>query len=165
MNSTCFNQIPKFRATGIIEFSLLFLVNSARGGWMIFHFSIVQIHFVFLLIQFHWTFSISYYILTNCVYYYGRGRVDDLSFFEYLSPFYFLSIEFHCTFSIPYKILHILFIIIVFRLGCDRPSGLLLFVPAVLFLRLRLFHCLISFLLFPCASVWENTRAWVPRFL
>ena len=33
------------------------------------------------------------------------GRVDDLSFFEYLSPFVFLSIEFHCTFSISYKIL------------------------------------------------------------
>ena len=35
----------------------------------------------------------------------NRGRVDDLSFFEYLSPFCFLSIEFHCTFSISYKIL------------------------------------------------------------
>ena len=35
----------------------------------------------------------------------GRGRVDDLSFFEYLSPFCFLSIEIHCTFSISYKIL------------------------------------------------------------
>ena len=34
-----------------------------------------------------------------------RGRVDDLSFFEYLSLFCFLSIEFHCTFSISYKIL------------------------------------------------------------
>ena len=34
-----------------------------------------------------------------------RGRVDDLSFFEYLSPFCFLSIEFHYTFSILYKIL------------------------------------------------------------
>ena len=33
-----------------------------------------------------------------------RGRVDDQSFFEYLSPICFLSIEFHCTFSI-YKIL------------------------------------------------------------
>ena len=29
---------------------------------------------------------------------------------------------------------------------------------------LPLFHCLISILLFPCASVWENTRAWVPHF-
>ena len=35
----------------------------------------------------------------------SRGRVDDLSFFEYLSPFYFLWIEFQCTFSISYKIL------------------------------------------------------------
>ena len=33
------------------------------------------------------------------------GRVDDLSFFEYLSPFCFLSIEFLSTFSISYKIL------------------------------------------------------------
>ena len=33
------------------------------------------------------------------------GGVDDLSFFEYLSPFCFLLIEFHCTFSISYKIL------------------------------------------------------------
>ena len=30
------------------------------------------------------------------------------------------------------KYYHILFIIIVFWLGCDRPSGLLLFVPALL---------------------------------
>ena len=34
-----------------------------------------------------------------------RGRVDELTFFQYLSPFCFLSIEFHCTFSISYKIL------------------------------------------------------------
>ena len=33
------------------------------------------------------------------------GRVDDFSFFEYLSPFCFLSIEFHSDFSISYKIL------------------------------------------------------------
>ena len=30
-------------------------------------------------------------------------RVDDLSFFDYLSPFCILSIEFHCTFSISCK--------------------------------------------------------------
>ena len=34
-----------------------------------------------------------------------RGRVDNLSFFDYLSPFCFLLIEFHCSFSIYYKIL------------------------------------------------------------
>ena len=33
------------------------------------------------------------------------GRVDDLSFFEYLNTSCFLSIEFHCTFAISYKIL------------------------------------------------------------
>ena len=32
----------------------------------------------------------------------ARGRVDDLPFFEYLSPFCFLSIEFHCTISISF---------------------------------------------------------------
>ena len=55
-----------------------------------------------------------------------------MSFFEYLSPFCFLLIEFHCTFPFLIKYYHILFIIIVFWLGCDRPSGLLLFVPALL---------------------------------
>ena len=34
-----------------------------------------------------------------------------------------------------------MFIIIVFRLGCDRPSGLLLFVPAVLFSILPPLFC------------------------
>ena len=28
-----------------------------------------------------------------------------------------------------------------------------------------LFLSLISFLMFPCASVWENARTWVPHFL
>ena len=60
------------------------------------------------------------------------GRVDDLSFFEYLSPFCFLSFEFHCTFSFIIKYYHILFIFIVFWLGCDMPSGLFLFLPTLL---------------------------------
>ena len=75
-----------------------------------------------------------------------RGRVDDLSFFEYLSPFCFLSIEFHCTFSFLIKYYHILFIIIVFWLGCDRPTGLLLFVPALLL-------SILTPLFFPSSSV------------
>ena len=58
-----------------------------------------------------------------------RGRVDDLSFFEYLSSFCFLSIEFHCTFSIFFKYYHILFIILVFRLCCDCLLFLLLSFP------------------------------------
>ena len=34
-----------------------------------------------------------------------RGRVDDLSFLDGLSPFCFLLIESYCTFYISYKIL------------------------------------------------------------
>ena len=46
-------------------------------------------------------------VVMNCAVTYLkiRGRVDDLSFFEDVSPFCFLSIEIHCTFSISYKIL------------------------------------------------------------
>ena len=40
------------------------------GGWMICHFSIILIHFVFLLIEFHCTFSISYEMLRYFDYYY-----------------------------------------------------------------------------------------------
>ena len=81
----------------------------------------------------------------DCFKYLGRGRVDDLSFFEYLSPFCFLLIEFHCTFSISYiKYYHLLFTIIVFWLGCDRLSGLLLFVPTVLFSILMPLFCVSS---------------------
>ena len=60
--------------------------------------------------------------------------MDDLSFFEYLSSFCFLSIEFHYTFSISViKYYQIMLIIIVFWLGCDRPSGHLFFMSALLF--------------------------------
>ena len=37
-----------------------------------------------------------------------------------------------------------MFIILVFRLGCDRPLGLLLFVPAVLFSILTPLFCVSS---------------------
>ena len=40
-----------------------------------------------------------------------------------------------------YYYYQIMFIIIKFRLGCDRPSGLLLFVPAVLFSILTPLFC------------------------
>ena len=33
------------------------------------------------------------------------GRVDDLSFIDYSSPFCFLLNEFHCIFSISFKII------------------------------------------------------------
>ena len=84
----------------------------------------------------------------SCVISVIRGWVDGLSSFDYLSPFYFLLIELHCTFPFLRKFYQIMFIIIVFRLGCDRPSGLLLFVPPVFFFHthaslLSVFVCLI----------------------
>ena len=74
--------------------------------------------------------SISITVAYYCMY--------GLSFSEYLSTFCFLSIDFHCTFSISYKILPIMFIIIVFWLGCDRKSRLLLSMPALLLSMLTL---------------------------
>ena len=100
----------------------------------------------------------------------GRWGGWMISCFDCSSPFCFLLIEFHNCFSILLiKYYHIMFIIIVFWLGCDRPSGLIFSCPLCLFLYsrlssclLRLFLYLISFLLFPCARVWEIIRAWVP---
>ena len=67
-----------------------------------------------------------------------------MSFFDYLSPFCFLLIEFIVIFPFLIKFYQIMFIIIVFRLGCDRLSGLLLFVPVVLFSILTPLFCISS---------------------
>ena len=80
----------------------------------------------------------------------------------------FYSLNFTILFSFLIKYYHIMFISIVFWLGCDRPSGHLFFLPALLLsiltplLPSSFVPYLISFLLFPFASVWENTRARVP---
>ena len=57
-----------------------------------------------------------------------------MSFFEYLVHFVFCQLNFIVLFPFLIKYYHILFIIIiiVFWLGCDRPTGPLLFVPALL---------------------------------
>ena len=54
------------------------------------------------------------------IYFMLPGRVDDLLFFHYLSPFCFLLIEFHYTFLHFLKYYNIMFVIIVFRLGSDK---------------------------------------------
>ena len=54
-----------------------------------------------------------------------------------------ISVEFHCYFPFFIKYCHILFIIIVFWLGCDRPSGLLFFRA-----RFASFHTHASLLVF-----------------
>ena len=48
-----------------------------------------------------------------------------MSFFEYLRPFCFCQLNLIILFLFLIKYYHILFIIIVFWFGCDRPSGLL----------------------------------------
>ena len=55
----------------------------------------------------------------------------------------FCQLNFIVLFPFLIKYYHIL-IIIVFWLGCDRPSGLLLFVPAVLFSILKPLFCVSS---------------------
>ena len=65
---------------------------------MIFHYSIVQVHFIFLLIEFHCTFSINYKILPYYVYYYCIFiRLGLLSFvpdfpLSILKPFFLPSL-------------------------------------------------------------------------
>ena len=100
-----------------------------------------------------------------------RRRVDDFSFFDCSSSFHFLLIEFHCTFFIYYIKCYQIMFIIVFWFGTDRLSDSFFSYQLYFFPSPRLYSyllCLfffISFLLFPCASVLENTYAWVPHFL
>ena len=90
------------------------------------------------------------------------------SIFRLFQSILFLLIEFHCTFSYIALYHDINFIIIVFWLGSNNPSRLffkivlLLSILTPLSCLLLLFLCLISSLLFQCASVSEDTRAWVP---
>ena len=51
----------------------------------------------------------------------GHGRVDEFLIFQV----HFFIIEFHFTFSFFIKYYHIMFIIIVFLFGNDRPAGLI----------------------------------------
>ena len=103
-------------------------------------------YYIYIIIVIYYIFCMFFLCLTIIIYLAMavRGRVDDLSFFEYLSSFCFLSIEFHWTFSISYKILPYFFYYYCIELGCDRPSGLLLFVPALLLSILTPLFCVSS---------------------
>ena len=105
-----------------------------RGGWMTFHFS--------------------------------RGTGGWLFSFRLFKSIFF-KLNFIVLFPFLLKYYH-MFNFIVFLLGCVRPSGLLFFMPASLLTFFVCFHARNKHLLFhpkhllfPCASVWENTRAWV----
>ena len=54
---------------------------------------------------------------------------EDLSFFEYLSPFCFCRLNFIVLFPFLIKYYHLLFIITVFWLGCDFSILMPLFLP------------------------------------
>ena len=90
--------------------------------------------------------------------------------FSIVFHFVFLLIESIVLFTFLIKYYNIMFIIIiVFWLCCDRPSGFIFLCPLYFIPYSRLFSYLfrlfILFLLYPCSSVWENTRVWVPHFL
>ena len=68
-------------------------------------------------------------------------RVNDFYCSIIQAQFVFCQLNFIVLFPFLIKYDHIFFIIIVFWLGCDRPSGLLLFVPAVLFSILTPLFC------------------------
>ena len=91
-----------------------------------------------------------------------------MSFFDYLSPFCSLLIEFHYTFSISYKILpyHVYYHVLYFDEDMIGRRNFFCSCPLYFFTcsRLSSYHLhlslsLMSLLLFPCSSVWENTRA------
>ena len=90
----------------------------------------------------------------------------DFSYFDCSNPLYFMLTEFIVLFPFLTKYYHILFVIIVFWIVSDRPSGFLFFVPALLlsvltplFFPSSSVSLSYSFFLFPFAGVWENTRA------
>ena len=114
--------------TAVIVFCL---VHLSGGGWSIFKFSIVLVHFIYFQLYFYCTFSKSYKILPN------------LQYFVY-----------YCCILIRWW----LAVGTYFFLSC--PLYFFSYFPLSSYL-LRLFLYLVSFLLFPCASVWENTRARV----
>ena len=84
----------------------------------------------------------------------GRWMIRHFSIIKSI-----LFSEYHCVFSISCKITPYYVINIVFWLSSDRPPGLFFRARFIFFpysrlssVCLRLSHCLISFLLFPCIS-------------
>ena len=82
---------------------LLYYVFTSMLTWCIDEWYRLLIQFVRFLKEYDKKIS-NLVILDNSGTYFG-GRVDYLSFFDYLSSFCLLSIEFYCTFCISFKIL------------------------------------------------------------
>ena len=96
------------------------------------------------------------------------GRVDDFSFFEYLSLFFFCQLNFIILFPFLIKYYHIMFIIIVFWLGCDRPSGLFIRARCTFFHThaslLYVFVCLIVLFHSCCSHAWVFGKTLLHEF-
>ena len=69
----------------------------------------------------------------------GGGMIYHFRLFKCI--LFFCQLNFILLFPFHIKYYFILFVIIVFWLGCDRPSGLLSFVPALLFSILTPLFC------------------------
>ena len=84
--------------------------------------------------------------------------IMSILFFVHWISLFFFHIKFY----------QIMFIIVVFRLGCNRPSGLLLFVPAVLFSILTPLFCPSSYLIVLyrscCSHAWVFGKTVVHEF-
>ena len=91
-------------------------------------------------------------------------REKVMVYYYYIVQFHFIFCFLNFIVFFQYLVIfnNIIFIIIVFRLGSERLWHLFFMCPLYFFpyshlspYLLHLFLCLISFLLFPCASVWE----------
>ena len=89
------------------------------------------------------------------------GEVDDFFIFRLLKFICYCWLNFSIFFLFLIKYFHIMFIIIVFWVGCDRPSRLLFFVPDFL---LTFFVCF--FILFPscCSHAWVFGKILMQEF-
>ena len=80
------------------------------------------------------------YLSNECT---GEAQIQLLHDYFLWKGLCWISVEFHCYFPLFIKYCHILFIIIVFWLGCDSPSELLFFRA-----RFASFHTHASLLVF-----------------
>ena len=95
-----FSQRISYRAllVALSEKRQISLSTATGRGRMIFHFSVVQVHFIFLLIEFHCTFSISskmLYLLNKILLYFdevliGRRELEPLFVPSSVSLSYFI---------------------------------------------------------------------------
>ena len=129
-------------------------LGSSSSQLLCFSFSICSSPFCFLLNVFHDTFSMSYKILTIlCLLILSPPRGQWMDYRcrlvrKFIHCFWAQRPREKIGLSYSLGLWDFIFSCQLYFFPCSRISS-----------QLILFLCLISFLLFPCASVWENTRA------